>query len=254
MTDHAVVRLDVPTPVDMEALGAILLVDARHGDKVLGEQMSPIRGAGTYDILFANVDDRLTLQVDGQGVFGEGMIYETAEQHLAPTAADLSPVGIAARGADVEVSDLVLKRDIYYTLTPGHADYESTWERRSPKTPVELFDILSDPAQFPSLGRLRSEDYPIGADRFMMMGDNSPRSKDSRGWDGKDRYNPDFPAMGGWDPSNRANWEVPRALLTGKAFFVYWPHGKPFGPNVRVPYLDLRVPFRPYLERMRWIR
>jgi signal peptidase I len=42
-------------------------------------------------------------------------------------------------------------------------------------------------------------------------------------------------------------------LLTGKAFFVYWPHGKPIGPDIRLSP-DFRIPFRPYLERMKWIR
>jgi hypothetical protein len=77
-----------------------------------------------------------------------------------------------------------------------------------------------------------------------MMGDNSPRSKDSRGWDSSDRA---------WDVFDRKSWEVPRSLVTGKAFFVYWPHGVPFGPNL-TGNRDFRIPFRPYLERMRWIR
>jgi signal peptidase I len=117
-----------------------------------------------------------------------------------------------------------------------------------------LFDLLSDPAQFPSLGNLPwSRPYPIGPESYLMLGDNSPRSKDSRGWGNRDHYDPRSPEDG-WDPSNRASWEVPRALLTGKAFFVYWPHGKPFGPDIRVPRLGLQVPFRPYIERMKWIR
>ena len=48
-------------------------------------------------------------------------------------------------------------------------------------------------------------------------------------------------------------WEVPRPLLTGKAFYVYWPHGVPFGPDIAADP-DFRVPFRPYFERMKWIR
>jgi signal peptidase I len=78
----------------------------------------------------------------------------------------------------------------------------------------------------------------------MMMGDNSPRSKDSRGWDSSDLA---------WDPSNRQSWEVPRTLITGKAFYVYWPHGVPFGPDIRLNR-DTRLLFRPYVERMKWIR
>jgi Signal peptidase, peptidase S26 len=224
----------------------------RHGDTVLGEQPCPIDRPGAYDVTFANVDDRLTLLVNGRGVFGDGLPYESPEKHTAPTAADLSPVGLAAKGAAVEVSDLVLKRDIYYTLYPGRSDYSQSWDQRYPRTPVELFEILGDPSQFPALGNLKSKEYPIGPDRYMMLGDNSPRSKDSRGWDQRDRYDPEYPEVG-WDQTNRASWEVPRSLLTGKAFFVYWPHGKPFGPDIRVKR-DFQLPFRPYFERMKWIR
>jgi hypothetical protein len=198
------------------------------------------------------VDDRLTLLVNGRGTFGDGLTYESPEKHPAPTAADLSPVAIAAKEASVEVSDLVLKRDIYYTLFPGRPDYIQSWDKGLPRTPVELFDILCDPSQFPALGNLRSHEYPIGPERYLMLGDNSPRSKDSRGWDNRDRYDPDYPDVG-WDTSNRAYWEVPRSLLTGKAFYVYWPHGKPFGPDIRLRR-DFRVPFLPYFARMKWIR
>ena len=41
-----------------------------------------------------------------------------------------------------------------------------------------------------------------------MLGDNSPCSKDSRGWASSDT----------WDTTDRKFWEVPRSLLTGKAF------------------------------------
>ena len=50
-------------------------------------------------------------------------------------------------------------------------------------------------------------------DEFLMLGDNSPRSNDSRLW--------------------QTTHSVPRHLLIGKAFFVYWPHGVPFLNNGR---------------------
>jgi signal peptidase I len=77
-----------------------------------------------------------------------------------------------------------------------------------------------------------------------MLGDNSPCSKDSRGWGTDDSA---------WDSSGRKPWEVPRLLLTGKAFYVYWPHGVPVWPNIPLTH-DIHVPFVPYLERMKWIR
>jgi len=225
----------------------------RHGAEALGQVASGIAGPGRYDVHFANIDDRLMLLVNGRAVFGDGLIYGDGQApRPLPTRADLSPAAVTALGATIGVSDLVLKRDIYYTTTPGRPDYWNLWTEHDPRTPVELFDNLADPESLAFLINLPSKDYPIAPGRYMMFGDNSPMSKDSRGWGTADRTNPDVPEDG-WDPSGRASWEVPRALLTGKAFYVYWPHGKPFGPDIRLSR-DLRVPFRPYLERMKWIR
>ena len=215
-----------------------------RGEEVLGHRDTTIKGPGRYQVEFANVDDRLMLVINGRAVEPEGFAYETGEASPIPTAADLTPAAIAVRNASVVASDLVLKRDIYYTQDPGWIDYGVVWEDRYPRNPTELFDFLSDPARFPNLARLRSHEYEIGADRFFMLGDNSPRSKDSRGWRNLDAE---------WDTTGRKPWEVPRQLLTGKAFYVYWPHGVPFGPDIRLTH-DIRLLFRPYVERMKWIR
>jgi signal peptidase I len=228
-----------------------------HAGTEIAHATTPIRGAGTHDVEFSNIDNRLTLLVDGRPAFEDGVVYEEdPEARSTPTDEDLEPVRVGVRGAKVDVSDLVLKRDIYYTLDPGRSDYGSAWDSRLPRSPTELFDLLADPARVASLGPLTTKDYPIGSDRFMMLGDNSPRSKDSRGWSHADRYQPADPDRGypeqGWDPSGRETWEVPRTMLTGKAFCVYWPHGKPFGPRLHLGP-DFVVPFRPYFERMKLI-
>jgi signal peptidase I len=234
------------------------LATLSHGDHILG-QPTPcgIKGTGTHDVAFANVDERLTLWVDGRTPFADGIAYgEGSAHHVAPTAADLNPVGIgAAAGASVKVSGLVLKRDIYYTQNPGGSDYASvlSMSGTNPEArAVEAFDILSNPARFPELGNLRERDFPIRPGHYMMMGDNSPRSKDGRGWERHDQMREGFPDLG-WDPNHRESWEVPESLLIGKAFYVYWPHGKPFWPNLKLTQ-DFRFPFRPYFERMKWIR
>jgi signal peptidase I len=226
--------------IDLETGKATFL----RGEQTLVEQESPIKGPGRYQVEFANVDDRMTLLVNGRSIDESGVEYDRGDAIPVPTAADLSPVSIAVRHSSAAVSDLVLKRDIYYTQYPGRNDYGSVWAEHYPRTPVELFDFLSDPAQFADLAKVGTHDYELGEDRFLMLGDNSPRSKDSRGWDSSDLA---------WDTSNRRKWEVPRSLLTGKAFYVYWPHGVPFGPDIRLNR-DTRLIFRPYVERMRWIR
>ena len=84
-------------------------------DEQLGDPApTAFKNGGTHDIQFANVDGRLTLWIDGDTPFGEGMLVQDGQEgYGAPTAEDLQPVRIASRAASVTVSDLVLCRDIY---------------------------------------------------------------------------------------------------------------------------------------------
>jgi signal peptidase I len=225
-----------------------------HGDAKLGEASTQLKGVGSHSVGFANVDDRLTLWVDGATPFGEGLGFDDGPGvPYVPGPKDLDPAGVEFQGASATVSDLVLKRDIYYTQDPRDPDYRIPGvhqgvDRDDPNEfgrVQKLFDFLSDPAKFAVLGELKpTEPYAIRPDHFMMMGDNSPKSSDSRAWESRDYA---------WRVADRSNWEVPRSLLIGKAFFVYWPHVKPFWPDIRV-FGNLRFPFRPYFERMKWIR
>ncbi len=225
-----------------------------RGDSKLGEAPTSIQGPGGHDLKFANVDDRLTLWVDGSTPFGAGVAFEDPPSTpYIPSARDLDPVGISVRGAHAKVSGLVLKRDIYYTQDPREPDFKvpGVYDTNGRDDMADfgrvlkLFDFLSDPSQFGQLQVLAaSKSYVVTPDHYMMMGDNSPRSSDSRAWESRDAS---------WSVEDRLSWEVPKALLIGKAFFVYWPHGKPFGPDFGLNR-DFRIPFRPYFERMKWIR
>jgi signal peptidase I len=238
---------------------------SRDGRSLGDPRPSGVLGTGSFAIALANVDNRLTLWVDGRTPFGEGLTYDDPDGRPEPTAEDLDPVGIAVRDTSARVSGLVLKRDIYYTLKPNPQGGETSdyggihgllGEQPIDVDPdglvAAVFDLLADPSRFSGLVPLHPSDFSIGPDRYMMLGDNSPRSKDGRAWDQIDQLNPDFPGAG-WDPNSRQSWEVPRSLLIGKAFFIYWPHGKPFGPDIPITH-NFRFPFRPYLERMKWIR
>src|SRR5262249_32750516 len=115
-----------------------------RGDVELGKWETPIKGTGRYHFVFANVDDRVNLVVNGRPVGGDGIEFESNEAVPIPTGADLAPAAIAIRDATAEASDLVLRRDIYYTQSPGRLDYGNVWEDRYPRTETELFDFLSD--------------------------------------------------------------------------------------------------------------
>ena len=152
----------------------------------------------------------------------------------------------------MKVSRLMLSRDIYYSIYPSGFDYgENLWNQPIIES-RDLFNLLSDPARFSAFAEARHQDFPIGPGNYMMMGDNSPLSKDSRAWGIRDKKEPGTMG-GGWDESNRQSWEVPEPYIVGKAFMVYWPHGLPIWPKIRVNP-DFYLPFRPYFERMKVIR
>ena len=188
-------------------------LNARHGEndeRNLLSADSGVDGPGNYEFRFANVDDRLCLWVDGDLMdFGEEAAYQRqALDNSLPTDADLTPVGIAVRGASVAVSNLLLERDIYYRAE----SHERDAQRRAFQQ--RLTRLVGDPQAWGeeyNEGReeLDTVDLVIGPDSFLALGDNSPRSSDSRLW--------------------RSDMQtVPREFLVGKAFYIYWPHGIPF--------------------------
>jgi signal peptidase I len=224
-----------------------------HGDEPLGEPVAtPIKSRGTYRVDFANVDDRLTLWVDGKLPFGDGRSYRSTdgEAFLRPTNDDLEPARISVQDADLAVSRLVLKRDLYYTQSPGEPDADDLllYYGGSPRV---FFDLLADPGRYAELNWRAPREFPIEDGRYMMLGDNSAWSSDSRAWGRSDQKTPGDQDRG-WDDSGRASWEVPRSLITGRAFSVYWPHFQPVWPKLQLGP-DLRLPARPNLEEIRWI-
>lgn len=280
---HWVGDLDVRFVLDVEEAGGTLIVELIEGGvphratidlsrgtatlsrdgKPLGEPAEVgIDGPGRHRIEFANVDDRLTLWVDGRLPFGDGLPFEVDHENPPPpTVADLAPVGIGVDGAKVRVSGLVLNRDIYYTLNPSYSDLAGFGTLRSWGDQARVRALLRDPSRFAELVDLdEPRTFAIRPGRYMMLGDNSPRSLDGRAWGTRDTNGGSYAddrgvpwRLDGWTDYDRASYEVPEELIVGKAFFVYWPHGKPFGPDLG-PSRDFRLPFRPYVERMQWIR
>ncbi len=179
-----------------------------------------VRGKGRWRILVANVDDEVSLFVDGRPVaFDRPTTYERPESagpSLSPQEpgstdpGDLSPIGVSVRGTSAVVERLRVLRDVYY---------------------VRASDI------HPSMGRESdTRGYPLAAEEFFMLGDNSSASMDSRLW-------------------KRAH-HVGRDLLIGKALAIFWPHGIPAKWSVSVPLgsSDVRLPFWPNFARMKFIR
>ncbi|MAX35965.1 signal peptidase I [Gimesia sp.] len=220
-----------------------------------------LKGQGGYSVMFANVDQRLCLWINGSVVdLGAASEYQPPVSP-APREGDLAPAGVAGVGIDFTVSHLMLQRDIYYRADEYYQNQEYSGDRR------HLWELLWDPAAWSR----QYEDHrqqvrfdQMSDDEFFVLGDNSARSADSRLW-------------GNARQAERRH-AVPRSALVGKAFMIYWPHGIPFmndgrgyspsvGPLKRFfyhqtrpgvypddPYAKLSIPFYPNVSRMKRIR
>ena len=241
-----------------------------ESEEVLAEATTDLAGTGDWELRFANVDNRICLWIDdGLVEFGDAANYvEDESQTPSPQDEDLIPVGIAVKDAGAKVSNLLIERDIYYRASQISNDDADrfTWsgDDEHPE-PYSLRRVLHDPAEWYELYSKRARGsnntpearFELGPDEFLMLGDNSPRSQDSRVW-----------------PNSRGaehRHAVPRSALVGRAFYIYWPHGVPFmndgegytvtyhkevtGNGVRkTEYPNFRVPFYPNFSRMHRIR
>ena len=191
---------------------------------------TPIRGKGSWEVMFTNVDDELRLFVDSKLMPTSTPVAWSSEitkestrepvlEVVEPGSAvltDLAPVGITVKAEDepvaVAVSSIKVLRDIFYIGAVG----------------------------FGRRGEIRDEpilEFPLESDQFFVLGDNSAASKDGRLW--MDVH------------------YVERRLLLGRAISIVWPHMVPASRHVTVtlPILgELRLPSWPNFARMKFIR
>lgn len=212
------------------ATGEALIAGGGGVANVRGTARTPVRGRGRWRVMFANVDDELTLFVDGRRAATDEPLAWARSVDDAGAARpvvrdgrpgdaepdDLSPVGLTAEAAEITVTDLRVLRDTYYVASGTQAALLG----REPEEPVVA--------------------YPLEEDQFFMLGDNSSASKDSRAWG-----TPEAPIH-----------HVDRRLLTGRALVVFWPHAVPTPWNVKVAERcgwELRLPSLPNFGRMRFV-
>lgn len=167
-----------------------------------------VSGPGRYQLRFSNFDNQLRVWVNGSRVdFGD-----TTYQDLPPLMnrpaftlrdpGDGAPLGIGATNLVVKVSRLHAFRDKYYVASKGRSNFE--YDNFNEPTVQE---VIRQPEMWSTTNLWASRNqrvkFPLNADQFMPMGDNSPESRDARGW---------------------INPYVERNLLTGKALLIFWPH------------------------------
>jgi len=214
--------------LDLSDGSATLAPAGDFGPPVRGR--SVVRGRGSWRLLFANVDDELSLFVDGRRIACDGpatwqrpLEEASAAQPVAAggepgdgSRGDLSPVAVTVAGADVRIARLQVLRDVYYIAT-GSAAAMAGLE------PEEEFLA-----------------FPLAEGQYFMLGDNSSASKDSRAW----------------GTPTRPLHHVDRHLIVGRALAIFWPHAIPASWSVPVRFrgVEVRLPSWPNFGRMRFVR
>ncbi|HEV2970106.1 MAG TPA: signal peptidase I [Pirellulales bacterium] len=206
-----------------------------------------ISRAGSYTILFANVDHQLTLvvnnkqvQFDNPTTFDE--LSDKEDGVVNTDRADFSPAGIGSFGAALRVTHLQVLRDVYYTYIDRqnlpHPSYDLLGGKPPRDWPASNEWFCFPPGAVAKLrdaeSQVRRHDqyFFVGDDQFFALGDNSPLSQDGRLWS-----NEHF---------------IDRRLLVGKALFVYWPHSF---DKIRISdEHSIPFPFFPNFGRMGFVR
>ena len=212
--------------IDLGTGDALIAVSGGREGESAARARTRVHGRGSWRILFANVDDELSLFIDGRRVAFDrptawtraiaevplGQPTRGEPQPGADQPSDLSPIGVTVDGADVRVKNLRVLRDIYY---------------------IGAIDVGARPGEILEQDRL---DFDLQADQFFVLGDNSAASKDSRLW--------------------LEGHHVDRELLIGKAMAIFWPHAVPasWSVPVKIGGAELRLPSWPNFGRMGFVR
>ncbi len=174
------------------------------------------------------VDSTILVWIDGEAVVRREIPLDPTAALARGPAAPLPDVTLGITGGSASFRDVQLDRDLYYG--------SQTHDERFPNIVG-----LNRRSNGSTLGRTAQ----LNPDEFFCLGDNSPSSQDSRFWGNavpwvQHLYNQDA----------RRDGIVPRDLLIGRAFFVYYPAPHPL-PLGNLPFIS-RLGF-PNFGEMRFI-
>ena len=225
---------DMLCTIDVSTGKATLTIS---GESFMRTGQTPVSKPGTYKVMFSNVDDQLRLWIDDDLIdFDKPTTYGPLGNRR-PQQKDLTPVAIGSESVKIRVSHLKVLRDIYYIAAKnvngmGISDFESPYSVFGGLSPYHLAEFFSDPSRWDVFDsdKMHSVEFTLADDQFLMFGDNSPMSRDSRLWNPNEYY-------------------VDRDLLVGKALYKSWPHSWD-----KLPGTDIPFPFFPNFQKMKFVR
>ncbi len=215
--DSAAPDLTLRASIDAQGAARLEAVDAQHQVRLLAQgQTQPLPVGVATPVELWYVDQQALLWVNGEIIcqWRFELPLDTLRRRPPPQAYPQLSIGVS--GAPVELLGVKVDRDLYYSASTG---------------------TLAAPGLGTLLKRdnLRlGEPVRINPDRFFCLGDNSPSSNDGRFWSMVDewvrhRY---------FHAGEQQEGLVPRELMIGRAFFVYFPAplawqptGRAFVPN-----------------------
>lgn len=204
--------------------------------KVLVSQSAPSLPAKVVsNVEFWHRDQQLEVWLNDQRIALATYDWTPAERICFATGRNLDELFEAQRrdpaGSNVLATPgIYIQPEVKWNFSgPGFALHRVALDR----------DLFYQPASYQRDRRPAQATSPysplaLGADQFFVCGDNSPASFDGRLMDTVDPWVVwQFPAPDG--PQFRQTGVVPRDLLLGRAFFVYWPSLKYKSNLVPVP-------------------
>lgn len=199
-TDEGPVLAEASAPFATPAAGAPFKVEFWHVDQRLSVFVNG-REVVALDYEFGTLEERLLASYYGRTVddYARNPVFQ---QPTPPTLA------LSFEGSPVALERVSVDRDLYYRPAVLREDEFNQPDENGPAVKGLAFatDFLN-PAQ-------------VGTDQFVMCGDNSAASRDSRLWGRPSKL---VTEIFGED----APFVVPRPLLLGKAWSVYFPAPAP---------------------------
>lgn len=171
-------------------------------------------------IEFAHADQQLTLRVNGRDIAQKGYDWSPAQRIEFATGRPLASLVHDQEGAR---DNVLANPDLYQDRRPAcRLEFEGgPFELRHVALDRDLF---YQPAAYmnglPALATSPLSTLALEEDEFFCCGDNSPASLDGRLWDPPDAWVSALMTKRGL---RRQQGVVPRDLMMGKAFFVYFP-------------------------------
>lgn len=176
-------------------------------------QIAPLRAGRVTDVEFWHSDQSLKLYIDGVLVARHDYDWSPAERIAAATGRDLGRIMAEKSGSPNPLADDTLYRapDIRWSFSGAPFRLHRVGIDRD----LHYQPRPATDGKGPALATSPSAPLVLNGNQFFCCGDNSPQSLDGRLW-GK-------PEPWVAYEFDNAPGVVPRDLMLGKAFFVYWP-------------------------------